>query len=255
MSTETNTQNLIDRLFSVGAHFGFSKSRRHPSMKPFLFGSKQGTDIFDLEQTVVMLDAAKEALRVAGADGKKVLFVGTKEEISRLVKERAEKAEVAYVTNRWIGGMLTNFSEIKKRINRLAELTQEGESGELERKYTKKERVMIGRESDKLSFNFGGIKNLEQPPQLMLIVDPRHDHIASTEARFLNIPVVAIMSSDNNSAHAKYPVVVNDALQASVSLVLDELTNAYLEGKATYVPKPTRTETRPRRTPERRPVR
>lgn len=242
MSTDTETTNnksLIERLFAAGSHFGFSKSRRHPSVKPYLFGNKQGTDIFDLEKTSVLIDEAKEVLNTAGKEGKNILFVSTKDETAKIVTEEATRAELPYVTNRWIGGMLTNFSEIKKRLNRLATLTSEGESGELERKYTKKERVVIGRELDKLMFNFGGVKTLERTPQMMLVVDPRHDAIAVQEAIDIGIPIVGILSSDNNLAKVTHPVVVNDALQSSISLVMKELTDAYIAGKAEYVPKPT----------------
>lgn len=251
IETKETNQNLIDRLFQAGAHFGFSKSRRHPSVKPFLFGNKQGTDIFDLEKSAEYLENAKAALKKMGADGKKVLFVGTKEEVKVLVKAAAEDAETPFVVNRWVGGMLTNFSEIKKRLNRLSSLTSEGESGELERKYTKKERVVIGRETEKLVFNYGGIRNLEKTPDAIMVVDPRHDAIAVNEARDLGLPIVGIMSSDNDASLLTYPVVVNDALQSSVKLVLDELTAVYKEGKSTYVPKPT---TRPN-SRSRRPVR
>lgn len=240
METKTDNQNLIERLFQAGAHFGFTKSRRHPTAKPYIFGTKNGTDIFDLEKTVSLLDAAKAALFDAGKNGKIVVCVATKDEASKVAYEYAQKAELPHVTNRWIGGMLTNFTEIKKRIARLIELTGEAESGELERKYTKKERVVLGREKDKLAFNFGGIKMLERTPDMMLVVDPRHDAIAVEEARDINIPIVAVMSSDNNISKVTYPVVVNDALQASVSLVLRELIDAYVAGKAEYVPKPTR---------------
>lgn len=237
MTADTKNKNLIERLFKAGAHFGFQKSRRHPTVKPFLYGVKQGTDIFDLEQSAALLDTAKTILEDCGKNGKVVLFVGTKEEISKLVRESAEKADSPFVTNRWIGGMLTNWSEIKKRINRLKELTAEGESGELERKYTKKERVIIGREADKLNYNFGGIKDIEKNPDLLVIVDPRHDHIAATEARDMKIPVIAVMSSDSNINLVDHPVVLNDSLQASVRLALEELTGAYLTGKSAYVPK------------------
>tara|TARA_B100000745_G_scaffold175314_1_gene114772 strand:- start:1213 stop:1971 length:759 start_codon:yes stop_codon:yes gene_type:complete len=242
MTTDTNNANkdLIDRLFAAGAHFGFQKSRRHPTVKPYLLGNKQGTDIFDLEKTSSLIEKAKEVLEEAGKNGKTVMLVSTKEETSKLVKAVAEEMEVPYVTNRWIGGTLTNFGEIKKRVARLLELTSEGESGELERKYTKKERVVIGREIEKLNFNFGGIKDMDKLPNLMVVVDPRHDTIAVTEAKDMNIPVVGIMSSDNNTDMVKYPVIVNDALQASVSLVLDELKEAYIAGKAAYVPKPSK---------------
>lgn len=252
MSTTNQNPNLIERLFAAGAHFGFSKSRRHPSVKPFLFGSKEGTDIFDLEKTAALLTEAKAALEAAGKDGKTVLFVSTKDETSTIVKREAERAESPYVVNRWIGGMLTNFTEIKKRIDRLHKLTVEGESGELERKYTKKERVVIGREIDKLTFNFGGIKQLENTPAMVVVVDPRHDQIAVTEANDCGVPVVAIMSSDNNVSKAQYPVVANDALQSSVQAIMTELVDAYLAGKATFVPKkPATTRTTTRR-PQRR---
>jgi small subunit ribosomal protein S2 len=236
--TQENTSkdtSLIERLFNAGAHFGFTKSRRHPTARPYLFGSKQGVDIIDLEKTSDMLERAKQILHDAGKDGKTVLYVGTKEEVAKLVTEAAERAEMPYVTNRWIGGMLTNFSEIKKRIARLTELTTQGESGELERKYTKKERVVIGRERDKLTFNFNGIKSLERVPQMMLVIDPRHDSIAVREANDLNIPVVGITSSDYNLKQLTYPVLTNDALQSSVSLVLGELTDAFMEGKKAHV--------------------
>jgi len=230
---ETKTpQNLIERLFSVGGHFAFTKSRRHPTVVPYLFGTKQGTDIFDLEKTSKLIVEAGEVLKEVGKKGQTVLFVGTKEEISPLVKAAAERVEMPYVTNRWIGGMFTNFSEIKKRIARLIELTAQGESGELERKYTKKERVVIGREFTKLNFNFGGIKDIERAPHIMVIVDPRHDSIAVSEARELNIPVIGITSSDGDLSLIDYPVLVNDALRSSVALVLEELVTAYEAGKA-----------------------
>ncbi len=238
MSTTNENQTLVERLFAAGAHFGFSKSRRHPSVKPFLFGNKQGTDIFDLTKTAALVVEAKAALEAAGKDGKTVLFVSTKDETGPIVKQEAERAESPYVVNRWIGGMLTNFSEIKKRLDRLHQLTVEGESGELERKYTKKERVMIGREIDKLTFNFGGIKQLEDTPAMLVVVDPRHDQIAVREANDSNIPVIGLMSSDNNVELVQHPVIANDALQASVQTILTELVDAYLAGKAAFVPKP-----------------
>lgn len=253
MSTDTqNNQNLIERLFKAGAHFGFSRSRRHPTVKPYLFGSKQGTDIFDLEKTAVLLENAKQILAEAGENGKTVLFVGTKDETSSAVEKFAKDAEAPYVVNRWIGGMITNWGEIKKRVARLHELINEGESGELERKYTKKERVIIGREADKLTFNFGGIKDIEKTPDLLLIVDPKHESIAVEEAKELGLPIIGVMSSDNNLNDVTYPVLLNDALQASVNLALEELTTAYKTGKSKYVPKPTKTEGRNRRFTPRR---
>jgi small subunit ribosomal protein S2 len=244
MSNTNDKTSLIESLFQAGSHFGFKKARRHPTVAKYLYTTKDGNDIFDLEKTSVLLETAKETLKEAGLHGKIVLFVGTKEEASRIVKAAADKSESPYATNRWIGGMLTNFSEIKKRINRLEVLTHEKESGELERKYTKKERVVLGREMDKLNFNFFGISKMQKMPDFMLVVDPRHDSIAVAEAHERNIPVMAIMSSDCNADKIKFPVAVNDSLQTSVSLVIHELADAYIEGKSAYVPKPV--EARPK---------
>jgi small subunit ribosomal protein S2 len=237
MSTTTDTSSFIERLFKAGSHFGFKKSRRHPTVTRYLYTTKDGTDIFDLEKTAKLLEEAKEALTDAGLHGKTVLLVGTKDESSKLVREAAQKVGAPYVTNRWIGGMLTNFSEIKKRINRLEALRHERETGELERKYTKKERVMIGREIEKLEFNFDGISTMQKLPDLILVVDPRHDSIAVEEATEKNIPMIAIMSSDCDASRIKYPVVANDSLQASVTLLLEELTTAYTEAQSKFAPK------------------
>jgi small subunit ribosomal protein S2 len=248
MSTQTNNQTLIERLFGAGAHFGFKKSRRHPSVTPFLFGTKEGNDIFNLEQTTELINDAKAVLKEAGMNGKTVLFVGTKSEVIDNVKAAALKAEMPYVVNRWIGGMITNLPEIKKRIARMDELVREQESGELERKYTKKERLLLSRDLTKLNHNFFGISKVTKVPDFMVVVDPRHDAIAIKEAHHMNVPVIGIMSSDCNVADVTYPVLVNDALQGSVKLVLDELVVALAEGKAAYTPKPvaTRTDVRPR---------
>jgi small subunit ribosomal protein S2 len=234
----TSSSSIIDRLFGAGAHFGFRKSRRHPTVVPFLFTSKEGNDIFDLEKSAVQLATASAVLEEAAKNGKVILFVGTKDEVGAIVKRQAELVGVPYVVNRWIGGMMTNFSEIKKRILRLETLIREKESGELDRKYTKKERVLINREVTKLQFNFGGIATITRPVDLMVIVDPRHDSIALEEAKDLKIPTVAIMSSDCDVSQVTYPVLVNDALQSSVSLVLSEFTSAIERGKAAFVPKP-----------------
>lgn len=240
MANKTDTtvdQGLIDRLFSAGAHFGFSKSRRHPSMSRYLFGNKQGVDIFDLEKTSGLLKDAAAYIHTCGEEGKKVLLVGTKDEISDLVTKASDSANALRVTNRWIGGTITNFSEIKKRIDRMLSLKEQEESGELDRKYTKKERLLVAREVDKLEFNFKGIANMTTLPGVMIVVDPRHESIAVEEAAQARIPVVGIMSSDCNIDNVTVPVVVNDSHRSSVELALTELMAAYLEGQKKYTPK------------------
>lgn len=234
ITSETKTSTLIERLFSVGAHFGFSKSRRHPTAAPFIFSTKHGTDIIDLEKTQVALEHASALMHDAGKTGKVVLFVGTKEEIVPCVLRASTEAKMPHVVNRWVGGMLTNFSEVRKRIARLKDLVAQGESGELERKYTKKERVMIGRELDKLKHNFSGIESMERLPHYLVIVDPRHDDIAVKEAQETNIPTIGITGSDMNLRNITYPIVVNDTLQSSVDMVLNELVQAFEQGKKEY---------------------
>ncbi len=246
MTTQSDNKNLIERLFSAGSHFAFSKSRRHPSVAPYIFGNKQGTDIINLEKSVETIETAKAVLQQLGENGKTVLFVGTKEEIAKLVHSAAVAAGMPYVTNRWIGGMMTNFSEIKKRIERMKQLKEEQASGALERKYVKRERVVIGREVDKLTFNFGGIETLERRPDALVVVDPRHDTIAVQEATDLNIPVIAIAGSDCDLTRVKYPVVLNDSLTASVTLALRELSEAFIAGRANQVVKPVAKPTAPR---------
>jgi small subunit ribosomal protein S2 len=251
MSTQQQNATLIERLFKAGAHFGFTKSRRHPSVTPYIFTNKEGTDIFDLEQTASMIEAAKQILTEAGEKGQTVMYVGTKAEVSKIVEQFATQAEMPMVVNRWIGGMLTNFSEIKKRIERLKSLVAERDSGELERKYIKKERVVIGREVAKLEFNFGGIQKIDRTPHLLLVVDPKHDAIAVREAKDMKVPVIALMGSDCDASLISTPMVLNDASKASIALVLEELTNAYVEGRKNFTPavapRYTRTvDTRPR---------
>lgn len=242
----TASSSLVERLFAAGAHFAFTKSRRHPTVTPYIFGNKQGTDIFDLEKSAALIEAAKVILKDYGQQGKTVLFVATKEEISPLIKDAALSVRMPYVTNRWIGGMLTNFSEIKKRIERMKQLEAETASGALERKYVKRERVVIAREIEKLKFNFGGIAAMERRPDVLLVVDPRHDSIAVAEASDLRIPVIAIMSSDCDVKKVTHPVVVNDSLRASVAVTLAELTGAFAEGQAAPIARPPRTpSTRP----------
>lgn len=232
--TTSNTkerESLIERLFRAGAHYGFSKSRRHPTAAPYLFGLKQGTDIFDLEKTSALLaDAAAYLAEIARSD-KQVLFVGTKDEVKKAVEERAKRQNQPHAANRWIGGMLTNFPQIQKRVAHLADLRAQKESGELERKYTKKELVVIGREMEKLIFNFGGITGMDRLPGALVIVDPRHEATAVREANDMNIPVIAIMSSDCDARGITKPVYANDAHQKSVEFVLDELVAGYESGR------------------------
>ncbi|MEA2701883.1 MAG: small subunit ribosomal protein [Candidatus Parcubacteria bacterium] len=220
----------VDRLFETGAHFAQVKSRRHPSMKPFVIGTKSKVEIFDLQKTDEQLAKAKQAMGALARDGKTVLFVGGKREVSDSVREAARRIGQPYVAGRWLGGTLSNFVEIKKRIDRLSDLTQKRESGELAKIYTKLERVFIDREITRLEERLGGIAALAKRPDAMVIVDTKHEAHASKEARDAGIPVIGIMSSDCDLTDAAFPIVVNDASRATVKLVLDELATAFETG-------------------------
>jgi small subunit ribosomal protein S2 len=221
----------IERLFSVGAHFAQVKSRRHPSMRSFVLGAKGGMEIFDLAKTDEQLSAAKTAMAALARDGKTVLIVGGKREASDAVREMGKRLAQPFVAGRWLGGTISNFPEIKKRIDRLADLTEKRESGQLGSIYTKLERIRIDREIDRLEERLEGLKGLSRRPDALVIVDTRHEAHATKEARQAGIPIIAVMSSDCDLKDATYPVVTNDASRSAISLILNELATAFEAGQ------------------------
>ena len=216
----------LDGLFKAGAHFGFNKSRRHPSTAPYIFGSKNRVDIFDLEKTQESLDQALEFVANLAKENQKILFVGSKSEAQNIVKEVAEKIEVSYVASRWIGGTLTNFPEIEKRVKTMLDLLSQKEKGELA-KYTKKERLLIDRKIEKLQKMFWGIKDMTVLPKALFIVDPRYEETALREAKTLGIPVVALCGSDNDIKDVDYPILANDSNMASIRFFTEKIAEAY----------------------------
>lgn len=229
-NTEGQTGSVVDALFSVGAHFGFVKARRHPSAKPFIFGSKNSIEIFDLEKTSIELKKALDFIESQGKAGALGLIVGGKSEAREAVEKAGRALEMPFVPGRWIGGTLTNFPEIKKRILRLEELTTQREKGELT-KYTKKERLLIDREIAKLELYFGGLSNLKALPKFLIVIDPKKEHIAVAEAKRMKIPVVGLAGSDSNLYEVDYAIPGNDASRQSISYILGEMTRAYRVGK------------------------
>ena len=221
----------LKRLFDTGAHFAQVKSRRHPSMKPYLVGTKGRQEIIDLAKTTEQLEAAKGVMTTLAKEGKTVLYVGGKVEIAALVKKAAEDIAAPYVATRWLGGTLSNWNEIKKRIARLAELSEKGASGALAKQHTKLELVRLDREKKKLMERFEGITTLTKRPDALLVVDPRHEKHAVKEALDAGIPIIAIMSSDCDIRQAAYPIIANDASRETVKLILTELTNAFKQGQ------------------------
>lgn len=231
MTTDKTAGVGVDRLFGTGAHFAQLKSRRHPSMKPFVIGAKSKVEIFDLSKTDAQLSAAKDVMSALARDGKIVLFVGGKSEVAPAVKDAASRVGQPFVAGRWLGGTISNFTEIKKRIDRLADLLQKRDSGELAKLYTKLERVYLDREIDRLQERLGGIAELTRKPDAFVIVDTKHEAHATKEARDAGIPVIGIMSSDCDIADATYPIAVNDASRDTVKLILSELADAYDAGR------------------------
>ncbi len=220
----------IEDLFEAGAHFGFKKTRRHPSVAKFLYGAKAGNDIFDLEKTVEKLEEAKDAAYEAGQKGKQILFVGSKNEAKGVIKAAAERAGLPYVTGRWIGGTLTNFKEIRRRVDRLEQLLEDKEKGNLD-KYTKKERLLLDREMDKLNNMFGGIVDMRALPALLFAVDPLAEHTAMREARHLSISTMALANTDCNFDEITYSIPGNDSALKSIDYFVNAVTDAYEEGK------------------------
>lgn len=228
-------QDLIEKLFSVGAHFGYAPSRRHPSVSKYIFGAKGGTELFDLERTSECLSEALAAVTSLAAQRKTILFVGGKAEVRDSLVRAANRLNQPYVASRWIGGSLTNFSEIKKRTQRLADLTDMREKGELA-KFTKKERLLIDREITDLEAMFGGIRSMQKLPDALFVVDPKLESGCVDEARQLGIPVFAILNTDCDSARITYPIPANDASQHSVAFILDLIAGTYESNLGTAAP-------------------
>lgn len=227
---KTDSKATLDTLFEAGTHFGYSRARRHPSAAPFIFATKDRTDVFDLEETHKRIEAAKAFVGALGKSGKALLMVAGKPEAADMLRAAAVSLGSPFVAGRWIGGTLTNFKNIRKRIERLAKLTAERESGELE-KYTKKERLLIDREIEELEGRFGGLVSMTELPGALFVIDTRAEAIAVKEANQMGIPVVGLASSDCDFSALNYPIPGNYASIRSIRLVLDEVTESYAAGK------------------------
>jgi small subunit ribosomal protein S2 len=228
-TSKTSNNATVDNLFSVGAHFGFAKSRRHPSIQPFIFGAKNKVEIFDLEKTEVALGKALEFVKEIGKRKGSILFVGGKNEASKAIEAGASSINQPYVSGRWIGGTLTNFPEIKKRVTKMEDLMSQKEKGELG-KYTKKERLLIDRDIAKMHKMFSGIVTMKGMPQALFIVDTRQETTAVKEAKTLNIPVISLVGSDCNLADSTYPIPANDSARASIEFFVNKVAEAYKAG-------------------------
>ena len=232
---------IIKKLFEAGAHFGYTRARRSPSIAPFIFGQKNRNDIFDLELTAEKLEEAKQKAAEIVAKGKKILFVAGKNEARFIMRRGADKADEPFVCSRWIGGTLTNFKEISKRVKRLETLREDKDKGNLD-KYTKKERLLMDREIEDLDETFGGIVSMKELPGAMFVVDPRYDDIAVREAFATGVPVIALANSDCNLKMIANPIPANDATEKSITYFVSEIVNAIEEGKKSKQQKEKETE-------------
>ncbi len=215
----------LEALKKSGLQYGYSRTRRHPSIKPFIEGNANGIDFINLESTKKQLEDAIVYLKAMQAAGKVILFVGVKPEIRQIIKEVALSVNSPYIAERFIGGTLTNFPQMKKRIEKLHDLLKKKESGELA-VYTKKEQLLIQRDIDRLDRDFGGISSLTNIPHVVVIVDPRHEIMCVKEAKLLHIPVVALSNTDCTIEGIEYPIVGNDGSVPAVKFVLETMKEA-----------------------------
>lgn len=220
----------MKQLLEAGVHFGHQTRRWNPKMAKYIFTERNGIYIIDLQKTVRKVDEAYNFVRSVAEEGKTILFVGTKKQAQESVKEEAIRANMFYVNERWLGGMLTNFKTIEKRINRLKELETMEEDGTFER-LTKKEVLKLRHEMAKLEKYLGGIKEMKRLPGALFVVDPRKERIAVAEARKLGIPIVAIVDTNCDPDEINYVIPGNDDAIRAVRLLTGRMADAVLEGR------------------------
>ncbi|BAD40476.1 30S ribosomal protein S2 [Symbiobacterium thermophilum] len=220
----------MKQLLEAGVHFGHQTRRWNPKMKEYIFTERNGIYIIDLQKTVRMVEIAYNAVRQMAADGGKILFIGTKKQAQDAVREEAERCGMFYVNQRWLGGMLTNFETIKKRIARLNEL-EEIEGTEYWSKLTKKEQAQLLHEKEKLEKNLGGIKGMKSLPDMAFVIDPRRERIAVSELRKLGIPIVAIVDTNCDPDEIDYVIPGNDDAIRAVKLLTSKIADAVIEGR------------------------
>ena len=227
MATKINIRTLLE----AGCHFGHQTRRWNPKMKPFIFGERNGIYILDLKQTILDADQAYTFVKNV-AKGGNVLFVGTKKQAQEAVKNAAERANMPYINQRWLGGMLTNFVTIRSRINRMEELEAMVEDGRMAA-LPKKEQSVLGKELAKLQANLDGIRDMKALPKALFVVDTRREEIAIREANRLHIPVVALIDTNSDPDVVEYGIPANDDAIRSVNLMTSIMADAIMAGKGT----------------------
>lgn len=222
---KTDQKELLD----AGVHFGHLKRKWHPKMAPYIFMEKNGIHIIDLNKTAVKLENAANAMRQVAKSGKKILFVATKKQAKEVVENRVTPTGMPYVTERWPGGMLTNFATIRKAIRKMSSIDAMMKDGTFD-VLSKRERLQITRQRAKLERDLGSIQDLSRLPAALFIVDIKKEHIAVAEARKLNIPTYAIVDTNSDPTIVDYPIPANDDAAKSIDKILEIVTNAIKEG-------------------------
>lgn len=226
----TNQAELVKSLVDAGVHFGHRVSRWNPKMQPYIHGKRNSIHIIDVRETVKGLLRARKLVQSLVAGGKDVLFVGTKRQARHAIEEESKRCGMHYVSERWLGGTLTNFRTIRQRLNRLEELEKLWASGQIET-YSKKMKSTLQREMTKIKTNLEGIRKMERMPGVMFIIDTRREHIAVKEARKLGVPTIALIDTDSDPDLIDLPIPGNDDAMRAIEIVMRELADSIIEGK------------------------
>ena len=220
----------LKELLESGAHFGHQARRWNPKIEPYIYGVQEGVHVFDLTKTKEKLDEALEFLKKSSREGKTILLLGTKKQAKSKTKEIAEEIGVFYVSERWLGGTLTNFEQMRRSCKKLADMKAKRSAGEYKR-FTKKERLLIDREVERLERFFGGVAGMENLPDVLVVVDIKREHAAIAEAKKSKIVTVGIVDSNSDPSLVDYPIPMNDDATRAVEYVLELFKKAILEGK------------------------
>lgn len=242
----SNQAGLVKSLVDAGVHFGHRVSRWNPKMAPYIHGKRNMIHIIDVKETVKGLLLAKRLLQQTVAQGKDVLFVGTKRQARHAIEEEAKRCGMHYVSERWLGGTLTNFRTIRARLNRLDELDKLWETGAIEAGYSKKMKATLGRERDKIKTNLEGIRKMDRMPGVMFLIDTRREHIAVKEAKKLGVKTIALIDTDSDPDLIDLPIPGNDDAMRAIEVIMKELADAVIDGKQGRADK-TDGEQQPRR--------
>jgi small subunit ribosomal protein S2 len=221
---------LVKGLVDAGVHFGHRVSRWNPKMEPYIKGKRNMIHIMDVKETIKGLLRAKKLVQQVVAQGKDVLFVGTKRQARHAIEEEAKRCGMHYVSVRWLGGTLTNFRTIRARLNRLEELEKLWASGQIDT-YSKKMKSTLQREMEKIKTNLEGIRKMDRIPGVMFIVDTRREHIAVKEAKKLGVPTIALIDTDSDPELIDLPIPGNDDAMRAIEIILQELADSVIEGK------------------------